>query len=112
MKRLRGRGKARGKGKGRGKSTQKDTRPRSRSHIDSGSSLDDTECGRCGQAGGENWIQCDICGLWYDLRCTDLTGSLEDMEAKKSGCAISAPSEPGAYCPRGGCLMPPKAANM
>ncbi|KAL8581848.1 hypothetical protein ACOMHN_010222 [Nucella lapillus] len=45
------------------------------------------------------------------LDALTLQGALR-IWRKKSGCAISAPSEPGAYCPRGGCLMPPKAANM
>lgn len=71
-----GKGKTKGKGKGKNRIM---TRDRSRSPIDADEGNDTTECGRCGETGGDNWIMCDICDMWFHSGCTDITQSLEDM---------------------------------
>ncbi|CAE1301324.1 RSF1 [Acanthosepion pharaonis] len=62
------RGKGKGKGKGRGKQTKREESPCNSNRSRSPVSSDNEECKRCGQSGGNNWIQCDICDSWYHTR--------------------------------------------
>ena len=43
--------------------------------VDDESEESEAECPKCGLVYGEDnsvWIQCDSCGLWYDLKCTNV----------------------------------------
>ena len=43
--------------------------------TESGDESSEAECPNCGLAYGEDdsvWIQCDSCGLWWDLKCTEI----------------------------------------
>ena len=43
--------------------------------VDDEGEESEAECPKCGLVYGEDnsvWIQCDSCGLWYDLKCTNV----------------------------------------
>ncbi|CAE1272267.1 unnamed protein product [Acanthosepion pharaonis] len=82
------RGKGEGKGKGRGKQTQREESPCNSNRSRSPVSSDNEECKRCGQSGGNNWIQCDICDSWYHTRCENITATLEELEEMEWLCSF------------------------
>ena len=50
--------------------------------------LDTEELCKCGQAEGNNWIQCDLYNDWFHERCANITDTLENMANEEWLCDI------------------------